>query len=229
MAAPDPWRVLIVDEDVAAAAVHRRMVSAQPGFSVRAMAVSGEDAIAILGRGVRIDLVLLDVELPGAGGVEVLREIRARGGPEAIATTAARESQALSRLVHLGIVDCLVKPFVIERLQLALLRFRNRMRALGAPGALEQRRIDLLFASPRRHLVPKGLHTDTLDAVRSVLRLAGEDFSSAETVARQAAVARVTARRYLEYLVSSQQAEMDTHCEGAGRPRKLYRLSSPAS
>ncbi len=224
---PD-WRVLVVDDDPTTAMVHMRIVTAQPGFSVVAVASSGEEALVVLERGVPIDLILLDVELPGKSGVAALREIRAKGGPEVIAITASRQPKIVQDMLHLGIVDYLVKPFVVERLLESLLRFRDRTRTLQRGGALEQSQIDLLYSNPQRNLLPKGLQGPTLDAVRRALRQAGNDFSSAEEVARQAAVARVTARRYLEYLVSSRQAEMDTWCEGAGRPRKLYRLAVPA-
>lgn len=222
------WRVLVVDDDRLAASLHRRIVSSQPGFSVAAVAASGEEAHAVLRRGVPIDLILLDVELPGANGVKLLRALRAHGGPEAIAVTAAREPKVVQDLLRLGVVDYLVKPFAIERLQESLLRFRDRVRTLDRHGALEQREIDLLYSSPARNLVPKGLKRDTLDAVRRALRGAGERFSSAEDVARDAAVARVTARRYLEYLVSSRQVEVNASHEGPGRPRKLYRLTAVA-
>lgn len=220
------WRVLIVDDDVHAASIHLRIVAAQPCFTVVAIASSSEEAQAVLRRGVKIDLILLDVELPGASGVTLLKSLRAEGGPEVIAITASREASVVQDLIHLGIVDYLVKPFAIERLQEALLRFRDRMRTLQGRSALEQRQIDVLYSSPKRKLLPKGLQQETLDAVRLSLRRADGGFSTAEEVAADASVARVTARRYLEYLVSAQQAEMDTRHDGPGRPRKLYRIAA---
>ncbi|MET0430566.1 MAG: response regulator [Microvirga sp.] len=220
------WRVLIVDDDRRAASLHLRIVADQPGFSVVAAASSGEEAHAIVRRGVRIDLILLDIELPGANGVALLKTLRSGGGPEAIAITASRDPQVVQDLMHLGIVDYLVKPFAIERMQEALLRFRNRMRTLSGEGGLEQRQIDRLYSSPTRNLLPKGLQPETLEAVRLTLRRAGGSYTTAEEVAQEASVARVTARRYLEYLVSARQAEMDTRHEGPGRPRKLYRIAS---
>jgi response regulator of citrate/malate metabolism len=220
------WRVLVVDDDPTTASIHLRIVASQPGFSVVAVASSGEEAMAVLKRGVPIDLILLDVELPGANGAMLLRALRVHGGPEVIAVTAVRDPKVVQNFIHLGVVDYLVKPFPIERLQVGLLRFRDRMRTLGSRDALEQQEIDRLYSNPERNLLPRGLRQETLDAVRSTLRLGGERFSSAEDVAATAAVARVTARRYLEYLVSSRQAETDTLHDGPGRPRKLYRLTT---
>jgi response regulator of citrate/malate metabolism len=39
-------------------------------------------------------------------------------------------------------------------------------------------------------------------------------------------MARVTVRRYLEYLVTTEQASVETLASGPGRPRKLYRAAS---
>jgi response regulator of citrate/malate metabolism len=225
---PD-WRVLVVDDDPMSADLHRRIVSGQPGFAVVAVAPSSEQAMAVLRQGVRVDLILLDVELPGADGVTLLRALKGARRPEAIAVTANSDARVVQDLTHLGVVDFLVKPFAVERLQEALMRFKDRMHTLRRPGTLAQQQIDRLYADSERRLLPKGLNPETLQSVRSALRLGGERFSSAEDVAASSKVARVTARRYLEYLVSSHQAVMDTAHEGAGRPRKLYRLISTST
>ncbi|BEP14020.1 response regulator [Acidothermaceae bacterium B102] len=218
------WRVLIVDGDTQGALMLRRIVCVQPGFVVVGIASTSEEAYAIVQRGVPIDLILLDSGLPKANGVTLLKALRKHGGPEVIAVTSAREPRVMQELLHLGVVDYLLKPFAVERLQEALLRFGDRMRAFNKRGELEQWQIDLLYSHPRRSSLPKNLQQETLDAVRLALRRAGEDFASAEEVARVSAMARVTARRYLEHLVNSQQAEVDVCHGGPGRPRKLYRL-----
>jgi response regulator of citrate/malate metabolism len=220
------WQVLIID-DLEASSAHLRSVAGQPGFAVVAIASGSEEAHAVLRGGTQIDLILFDVRPPGTDAVALLKVLREDDGPEVIAMTDAREPKVAQELIHLGVVDHLVKPFEIERLQEALLRFRERMRMLNGPAVLEQGQIDILYPNPRRGLLPKGLQRETLDAVRLALRGAGREFSTAEQVAREALVARVTARRYLEYLVSSRQAETDTSHEGPGRPRKLYRIASP--
>lgn len=222
--------MLIVEDDEKVASIHQRIVAAHPGFRVTAVASTSEQAHALIRRGVPIDLILLDITLPGADGTVLLRTLRASGGPEVIAITAARDPKVVQSLLHMGVLDYLVKPFAIERLQQALLRFRDRMRTL-APSAstLEQGQIDALYSHPERNLLPKGLQVETLAAIRVALEDAGAEFSSAEQLAQRAAVARVTARRYLEYLITVRQAEMELHNDGPGRPRKMYRLAQLSS
>lgn len=218
------WQVLIVEDDEKVASIHRRVVAAHPGFRVVTVARSSEEAHVLVRRGVRIDLLLLDIALPGADGIALLRALRSQVAPEVIAVTAARDPAVVESLLHLGVVDYLVKPFAIERLQEALVRFRERKRMLATPRSeLGQKDIDTLYSRPERSLLPKGLQVETLTLIRAALAEAGNVFSSAEEIARRAFVARVTARRYLEYLVSVQQVEMLASTDGPGRPRKLYR------
>jgi response regulator of citrate/malate metabolism len=49
-----------------------------------------------------------------------------------------------------------------------------------------------------------------------------DDAVTAAWVADQVSMARVTVRRYLEYLVTTQQAGCRAEADGPGRPRKLY-------
>lgn len=215
------WRVLIVEDDETVARAHRRVIAAYPGMRVVALANSAEQALAMVRSGLVVDLVLLDVSLPGADGTALLRALRARSSAEVIAVTAARDPAIVRSLLQLGIVDYIVKPFEVERLQQALLRFRDRTRML-ATGRLDQREIDALYAQSPRRLLPKGLQPETLELVRAAVRGAAPAWLSAEEVAAHAAVARVTARRYLEYLTTMNQVECEPEPAGPGRPRKLY-------
>lgn len=57
-----PIRVLVVDDDAGARALHTRWVAATVGFSVVGSAASGRAALGFVEHGV--DLVLLDMRLP---------------------------------------------------------------------------------------------------------------------------------------------------------------------
>src|SRR4051794_11217367 len=117
--------ILIVEDDATIASIHKRLILRHPGFTVTAVVPSAEQAMALVRRGVRIDLILLDISLPGANGDDLLRALRATGGPEVIAVTASRDPAMVRRLLNLGVVDYLIKPFTPERLQQALVRYRE--------------------------------------------------------------------------------------------------------
>ena len=192
-----------------------------PGFEVVASVTNTQDALREIAR-TRPHVLLLDLTLRGADGKVLLRQLRASAIPiEAIAVTAARRAETVRDLVHLGVLDYLVKPFTPERLFQALAHVRRR---LGAAPMLElsQLQVDELCATSYGHRwLPKGLSEGVLDQVRATLRSVDEPRSAA-WVAQRVGMARVTVRRYLEYLVATQQANCRSEAPGPGRPQKLY-------
>jgi response regulator of citrate/malate metabolism len=215
------WRVLIVEDDRDVAFVHRELVSRVASFQVVGVAATGEEVLQAVKR-LRPDLILLDLALPGMDGLSVLRELRGVGSSvEVIAVTARRDAETVRSIVHLGTVDYLVKPFTPERLRQALLVFLHRMAALGRV-RLDQHAIDEASGRVVRRSLPRGLTEQTLDDVRAVLARADHGLSADEAAAATG-VARVTARRYLEYLVTTTEATVELVAIGAGRPRRAYR------
>ena len=69
-------RLMIVDDSMVARAVLSRMVETDGGFEIAAVAGTAEDAIEALGQ-VRVDVILLDLEMPGAGGLKSIPRILA--------------------------------------------------------------------------------------------------------------------------------------------------------
>jgi two-component system, CitB family, response regulator DctR len=216
------WRVLIIEDDPDVAYLHRRLVARVPGFEVVGTATNNHDALSEIAR-TRPHLLLLDLTLRGADGVALLRRLRASGDTtEVIAVTASRKANVVRSLIHLGVIDYLVKPFTPERLHQALAAFRQRVASFG-PAELTQQEVDVLRATGRsdRRWLPKGLSEPALEQVRAALSRSGEPMTAA-VVADSAGMARVTVRRYLEYLVSIQQAGCRAEAHGPGRPRKVY-------
>ena len=97
---------------------------------------------------------------------------------------------------------------------------------LVAPSAvrLEQAQVDALCASGRPPVrwLPRDLTVERVAQVRRVLA-DGTAPLTAEDAAGRLGVARVTARRYLEYLVAIDEAAVDQIVDVPGRPRKGYR------
>jgi response regulator of citrate/malate metabolism len=143
---------------------------------------------------------------------------------EVIAVTARAASEDIRASLHLGVIDYLVKPFEPDRLRRSLHQVRRRLSILGS-GMSHQAAVDelQLTAAPARRWIPKDLRGDRLRQIRSVLGGAPEPLT-AEQVGSLVSVARVTARRYLEYLVTTEEAEWSPLGEGQGRRSKAYRL-----
>lgn len=91
--------VLIVDDEPMAAELHRMFVDRTPGFVVMGVASSGEDALRTIRRRTP-DVVLLDLQLPGISGAEVLHAVRRDHGDaiEVIAVTADHRASSVSQM-----------------------------------------------------------------------------------------------------------------------------------
>jgi response regulator of citrate/malate metabolism len=221
-----PWRVLIVEDDPVIASVYGRTVRAMDRLEVASVVSRGEDALALLRRQ-PCDLMLLDLKLAGMSGLSLLQQLRSSGDPiEAIALTACRDSSTVRAIIQRGAIDYLVKPFTVERLRQSLARFLYRASALRN-AELDQDAVDQVCAAGRvsKRWLPKGLTQEGVTGVRHALASQLTGASSAE-IATITGLARVTARRYLEYLVATDQASVDAHPSGPGRPRKLYKTSA---
>ena len=70
-------RILLVDDHRVLRTGMKLLISSQPDFQVVAEASDGKEALEKL-ENIAVDLVLLDLSMPGMGGMECLMEIRKR-------------------------------------------------------------------------------------------------------------------------------------------------------
>ena len=118
-------RVLVVDDDASLAEM-LSLVLRNEGFGSR-ICSTGETAMSAF-REYQPDLVLLDVMLPGKGGIEVCREIRAESGVPIVMLTAKSDTIDVVAGLESGADDYVVKPFKPKEL---LARIRARVRRLS--------------------------------------------------------------------------------------------------
>jgi len=220
--------VLIVEDEELTAEANRLYVERVPGFRVEGVARTGGEAIRTLRRR-PVDLVLLDLYLPDMHGLEVCRALRAAGIPsDVIAVTSARDLAVVRSAVSVGVVQYLLKPFTFALLQEKLERYAAFRSSISGPGEVSgQGEVDRALSTLRgstRPVLPKGMTPDTLEAVAGALRDAAGGMS-AQAVGATVGVSRVTARRYLEYLVDTGVARRVPQYGGPGRPELHYTLA----
>ena len=103
---------MIVDDSMVARAVLSRMIESDGGFEIVAVAGTAEDAIEAL-QSVRVDVILLDLEMPGAGGLKSIPRIiaSAAGARIMIVSSLANEgAEETVAALALGAADTLPKP-----------------------------------------------------------------------------------------------------------------------
>lgn len=219
-------RILLVEDDRRVAQVNRDLVEAG-GHQVVGLAGTVQEGLELTTR-LRPELILLDVYLPDGTGVDLLLALRsAQELTDVIMLTAADDLLTVRRALSLGALDYVIKPFEQARLLGAVARVGARRGLTGA--ALTQSRLDRMLGLPGGSL-PKGIDEGMLERVRQVLQGREDEpvrpaALSAEMVGAEIGVSRVTAWRYLEYLLECGQVELDFSYGAPGRPAKLYRAA----
>jgi len=133
-------RVLIVEDDHVIRSLVRLLFE-DDGFEVRE-AADGVEALKLFA-GEPIDLIILDLRLPGMSGFDVCREIRKTSGVPIIIVSAQHDSHDIVAGLELGADDYVTKPFndreLLARARVQL-RHRNRLGPDGSTfGSIEIR------------------------------------------------------------------------------------------
>lgn len=222
-----PIEVLLVEDDPMVAEVNRGYIQEVRGFRVTGWARSGEAALG-LARELRPHLVLLDIYLPDGDGVAVLKAIRQQEvAADVIVVSAAQDPATIHSVLRLGAVDYIIKPFRFERLEAALESYRQMRERLTRSRALSQDQVDrMLRGRPATGTArpPKGLNAATLELVLQFLSAAPRPVTAVEA-AEGLGMARVTVRRYLDFLVKRGQARLEVQYGAVGRPVNRYAAS----
>jgi two-component system LytT family response regulator len=119
-------RVIFADDELVARKRLRRLLSALPDVSIVAECTDGEEVLSALEAHDDVDVLLLDIHMPGLTGLET-KALIADDGPYVIFATAHPE-HALEAF-DVGAVDYVLKPIEAGRLKKAL----DRARAADAP------------------------------------------------------------------------------------------------
>jgi DNA-binding NtrC family response regulator len=114
MGTPDTWRLLVVDDEVE---FLERLVER---LKIRDLDVegvtTGEKALEFIQKR-PVDVMLLDVRLPGMDGVQVLKKVKQRHPHiEVILFTGHADAETAVRVMELGAFDYLIKPVPFDDL-----------------------------------------------------------------------------------------------------------------
>jgi two-component system, OmpR family, KDP operon response regulator KdpE len=228
-------RILLVDDESAIRrALHPPLM--ELGFQV-AEAWRGEEALQMLRAG-GFDIVLLDVNMPGIGGIETLRRIRAFAPrlPVLMLTVRDAEEEKVQAL-ELGADDYITKPFSTREL---VARIRTAVRRVRAPVRAEDSPIKIgeLCLDPARHIFTKRgqpLHVTRkeFDILRCLMGRAGQVVTYARLLT---AVWGPDCREEVEYLRTFVRQLRKKIEDDPSRPLYLltdvyvgYRFADPSS
>lgn len=219
------YKVLVVEDDPMVRMINEQYVCMNKDFCIASSVKNGQEALDYLKEN-KVDLVILDVFMPFMNGVEFLKKLREQKlKTEVIMVTAANDTATLEETMHLGVIDYLVKPFALERFQVALEKFTAKMNAINGSDVLDQNLIDSIISnSPQKKTkeYPKGIQEKTLERIKTCFENKN-DWHSVELIAEKLGISIVTVRHYVNYLVKEGFLQESINYETGGRPSMLYK------
>jgi len=215
--APAVWRVLVFGRPDEVLRPVCQVVRSLARFSI--IAATSEPGTAIhTAVETRPHLVILDGTVSDGVGIKLARRLRAAGHAVEIITVGDTTLDFVRTSCHLGAIDIVTLPARPDRFREAVDRFLKHMSALasmqqGGP-------VPVPSGRTTGRWLPKGITGGNVDLVRQALALDGPGTST--EIAVKVGLARVTCRRYLEYLVTLGEANVSSAPAGPGRPRRVY-------
>ncbi|MGE7917002.1 response regulator [Lysinibacillus xylanilyticus] len=231
----DVIKVLLIEDDPMVREVNRQFIEQINGFSLIGYAGNGIEGIEKI-KLLKPELVFMDVFMPEQDGIITLGKIREEHLPvDVIAVTAANDMPTVQRILHLGVYDYIMKPFTFERIEQTLKDYQAYKKKISSMQDLTQHDVDHLMqqripvqaAAPTVtgaiiiDVLPKGFNRATLDKVLAYIHESNVAVS-AEEVSTYIGTARVTARRYLDFLEKQNLLKVDIQYGSVGRPIHRY-------
>jgi len=164
------WRILIVDDDPQIIDMLESFLKFQKCYEVFS-ASNAFDAFNVLDQGVDVDVVLVDINMPGMTGIEFLKRLKARDRTIVAAIITGDPSMdVIVKAMRSGASDFLSKPFKFDQFQLALKRLiKERSILLENAFLTEEVRVKRLLEQMNRKLERKMREQSILFSINETL------------------------------------------------------------
>lgn len=227
-------QVMIIEDDPMVRDINMKFLKRVDGFQLIKAASNLTDAKSFTKKH-KLDLILLDIYLPKENGIDFLKWLRAEEiHVEVILITADKTIDRIQEAFRYGARDYLIKPFTLERFKESLLKFKDRYYHLKKGKEIEQNELDKYILSKsdleeeRNNSNPdltKGLNRYTYDTIWQQVQQIGENYTTPEELGEILGIARVTCRKYLEYMNKEGKIEMLIEYGKIGRPQHKYKMN----
>jgi len=214
------FKVVLVESDPMVRHIGGEYIRGDGRFAIAGEFSGGREAVDFLEKN-RVDLVVLELLLPGYSGLDLMRDLLNRYvDTNVIVVTAANDARSLEEAMQLGALDYILKPFTQERVAQALDRFAAYMETWGGLRVTDQETIDFLM----RH----GENTEKSVCNRTEERIincfSGKKGLGVKEIAGAVGLSEVTVRRYLKRMVQAGRLLDEMDYSTGGHPRAVYRL-----
>lgn len=215
-------KILIVEDDPMVGQIIEKFIGRLSGFELIGKATTYDMAVSQVETHV-VDLILLDIYIPGGLGTDLLRWLRQEERlTDVIMITADTKTETIKKAMSYGATDYLVKPFRFERFEEALLRYKSARHTLYEHSQIDQGQIDQLYKKGSGSVFGN-YKNQTAEAIVEFLKERPSESFTATEVADALGISRITSRRYLEEMENNQEVILELSYGGVGRPKNRYR------
>jgi response regulator of citrate/malate metabolism len=225
-------QVMIDEDDPMVRDINTKFLKKIQGFELTSAVGNLKDARNFIKKQ-KLDLILLDIYLPKENGIDFLKWLREEEiKVEVILITADKTVDRIQEAFRYGARDYLIKPFTFERFKEALLKFKERYNNFKRVNEIEQNQLDKYISSSKRLIeeektnndLIKGLNRYTYNSIWQQVEQMGEIYTTAEQIAEILGIARVTVRKYLDYMNKEKKLEKLIEYGKIGRPQHKYKM-----
>lgn len=217
------YKVLIVEDDPMVASINSIFLEKYENLEVVGIAKTEEEIFDILENN-HIRLILCDVYLGEGNGIEILKEMRARGIlSDIIFITALNESSKIREAAAFGAIDFLIKPYSQKRLDSAIGKFFRKNEILLNSTTIQEECDKYFIHDSESAELPKGINEKTLEKIETFLRENSKKWWTATKLSEHLSISTVTLNKYLKYLVSIKKLTANISHGEVGRPENFYK------
>lgn len=226
-------KTMIVEDDPMVRLINSKFLNKVEGFSLKKAVANLTEAKEFLSENT-VDLILLDVFLPNENGMDFLKWLRkSEIASDVILITADKSIERITDAFRYGVVDYLIKPFTFERFKESLNSFQERVTGLKNCETIEQAELDKIILNTKsnqsnkekeKYNVEKGFNKYTYRSIVDALPNIKEEYFTAEELSERIGLAKVTVRKYLDYMSKQGDLEKIIEYGKVGRPQYKYRL-----
>ncbi|MBU3189529.1 response regulator [Clostridium bowmanii] len=227
-------QVMIIEDDPMVRDINTKFLSKVEGFELTMAASNLTDAKSCM-KSKKPDLILLDIYLPNENGMDFLKLLRSREiNVDVILITADNTTSRVQEAFRYGARDYLIKPFTLDRFKESLLEFKDRYYSLKKTNEIQQCEVDKYLSSSKEFSevgennsdLEKGLNKYTYRTIWQQIKKIGAEYTTPEELGELLGIARVTCRKYLEYMNKEGKVEKLIEYGKVGRPQHKYKINN---
>jgi response regulator of citrate/malate metabolism len=222
---------MILEDDPMVREINSKFLRKIPEFKLSKAASGILEAQEFISNN-KVDLVLLDIYLPKENGIDFLKWLRKKEiKTDVILITADKTSDMIQEAFRYGAVDYLIKPFTFDRFKESMESYKERYFNIKKLDTLEQNVLDKYIINTANIEkensdinLEKGINKYTYKIIWNEVKKLVDEYATAEEISEKSGLARVTVRKYLEYMEREGKVVMIIEYGKIGRPLHKYRM-----